>query len=36
MGMRFRTCTVQVNLDFDSEQDMVNKMRVRLALQPVI
>jgi glutamate--cysteine ligase len=31
----FRTCTVQVNLDFDSEQDMVNKMRVGLALQPV-
>lgn len=33
--MMFRTCTVQVNLDFDSEQDMVNKMRVGLALQPV-
>jgi glutamate--cysteine ligase len=31
----FRTCAVQVNLDFDSEQDKVNKMRVGLALQPV-
>jgi glutamate--cysteine ligase len=31
----FWTCAVQVNLDFDSEQDMVNKMRVGLALQPV-
>jgi glutamate--cysteine ligase len=33
--MMFRTCTVQVNLDFSSEQDMVKKFRVGLALQPV-
>ncbi|MEM9967464.1 MAG: glutamate--cysteine ligase [Pseudomonadota bacterium] len=33
--MMRRTCTVQVNLDFGSEQDMVKKMRVALALQPV-
>ena len=34
-SMMFRTCTVQVNLDFSSEADMVQKMRVALALQPV-
>jgi glutamate--cysteine ligase len=33
--MMYRTCTVQVNLDFDSEADMVLKMRVALALQPI-
>ena len=33
--MMFRTCTVQVNLDFASEADMVKKLRVSLALQPV-
>ncbi|WP_295314843.1 glutamate--cysteine ligase [Roseobacter sp.] len=33
--MMRRTCTVQVNLDFGSEPDMVQKMRVALALQPV-
>jgi len=33
--MMFRTCTVQVNLDYSSEADMVKKFRVRLALQPV-
>ena len=33
--MMRRTCTVQVNLDFGSEADMVQKMRVALALQPV-
>ncbi len=33
--MMRRTCTVQVNLDFASEADMVQKMRVALALQPV-
>ncbi|MEM9636337.1 MAG: glutamate--cysteine ligase [Pseudomonadota bacterium] len=33
--MMRRTCTVQVNLDFGSEADMVQKMRVSLALQPV-
>ncbi len=33
--MMRRTCTVQVNLDFASEADMVKKMRVGVALQPV-
>jgi len=33
--MMLRTCTVQVNLDFGSEADMVKKMRVAVALQPV-
>ncbi|MBN2759378.1 MAG: glutamate--cysteine ligase [Rhodobacteraceae bacterium] len=33
--MMYRTCTVQVNLDFGSEADMVQKLRVALALQPV-
>jgi len=33
--MMRRTCTVQVNLDFASEPDMVQKMRVALALQPI-
>jgi glutamate--cysteine ligase len=33
--MMFRSCTVQVNLDFSSEADMIKKMRVGLALQPV-
>ncbi|SNS64351.1 glutamate--cysteine ligase [Antarctobacter heliothermus] len=33
--MMRRTCTVQVNLDFGSEADMVQKMRVALALSPV-
>ena len=34
-AMMRRTCTVQVNLDFGSEADMVQKLRVSLALQPV-
>ncbi|SDW70799.1 glutamate--cysteine ligase [Albimonas donghaensis] len=33
--MMYRTCTIQVNLDFGSEADMVKKFRVGLALQPV-
>ena len=33
--MMFRTCTVQVNLDYSSELDMVKKFRVALALQPI-
>jgi glutamate--cysteine ligase len=33
--MMFRTCTVQTNLDFESEADMVRKFRVALALQPI-
>jgi len=34
-AMMRRTCTVQVNLDFSSEADMVQKMRVAFALQPI-
>lgn len=34
-AMMRRTCTVQVNLDFSSEADMVRKLRVSLALQPL-
>ncbi len=33
--MMYRTCSVQVNLDYASEADMVKKLRVGLALQPV-
>ncbi len=35
VDMMRRTCTVQVNLDFASEADMVKKLRVAIALQPV-
>ena len=35
LDMMARTCTVQVNLDFASEADMVKKFRVSLALQPI-
>jgi glutamate--cysteine ligase len=35
LDMMYRTCTVQANLDFSSEADMVKKLRVSLALQPV-
>lgn len=35
LDMMTRTCTVQVNLDYGSEADMVKKFRVSLALQPV-
>ena len=35
LDMMFRTCTIQVNLDFASEADMVKKFRVGLALQPI-
>ncbi len=34
-SMMFRTCTAQANLDFSSEADMVKKLRVSLALQPI-
>ncbi len=36
LDMMFRSCTVQVNLDFSDEADMVKKFRVGLALQPFI
>ena len=35
LDMMKRTCTVQVNLDFSSEADMVKKFAVSLALQPI-
>jgi glutamate--cysteine ligase len=35
LDMMYRTSTVQVNLDFSSEADMVKKLRVSLALQPI-
>jgi glutamate--cysteine ligase len=35
LDMMFRTCTVQANLDFSSEADMVAKFRTSLALQPI-
>ncbi len=34
-SMMYRSATVQTNLDFSSEADMVKKLRVSLALQPV-
>jgi glutamate--cysteine ligase len=36
LDMMFRTATVQVNMDFGDEADMVAKMRAGLALQPVV
>ena len=36
LEMMFRTCTVQVNLDFSSEADMVKKFRTSVALQPIV
>ncbi len=35
LDMMLRTCTIQVNLDYASEADMVMKFRVGLALQPL-
>ena len=35
LDMMTRTCTVQVNLDYESEADMARKLRVALALQPL-
>ncbi len=35
LDMMYRTATIQVNLDFGSERDMIDKMRVSLALQPI-
>lgn len=36
LDMMYRTCTIQANLDFSDEADMVQKMRVGIALQPVV
>jgi len=35
LDMMLRTCTVQANLDFSDEADMVRKFRVSMALQPI-
>ncbi|NVD45572.1 glutamate--cysteine ligase [Qipengyuania atrilutea] len=35
LDMMLRTCTIQVNLDYGSEADMVKKFRTGLALQPL-
>jgi glutamate--cysteine ligase len=35
-SMMYRSCTVQANLDFSDEADMVKKLRVSLALQPIV
>ncbi|MGQ0741769.1 MAG: glutamate--cysteine ligase [Alphaproteobacteria bacterium] len=35
LEMMFRTCTIQANMDYSDEADMVKKFRVALALQPV-
>ena len=35
LDMMTRTCTIQANLDFGSEADMVEKFRISLALQPL-
>lgn len=36
LDMMRRTCTVQANLDFSSEEDAMRKLRVALALQPIV
>lgn len=36
LDMMYRTCTIQANLDFSDEADMVLKLRVGLALQPIV
>ena len=35
LDMMYRTCTVQVNMDYRSEADMVRKLRTSIALQPI-
>lgn len=35
LDMMYRTATIQTNLDFSDEADMVKKLRVSLALQPI-
>ncbi|MDC9823619.1 glutamate--cysteine ligase [Devosia sp. ZB163] len=35
-SMMYRSATVQANLDFSDEADMVKKLRVSLALQPIV
>lgn len=35
LDMMYRTCTIQVNLDFSSETDMRRKMQIGMRLQPL-
>ena len=35
LDLMLRSCTVQVNLDYEDERDMVRKFRTSLALQPI-
>jgi len=35
LDMMFRSTTIQVNLDYSSESDMIKKFKVSLALQPI-
>jgi glutamate--cysteine ligase len=35
LDMMFRTCTIQVNVDFENEKDMIKKFQTSLALQPL-
>ena len=35
LDMMSRTCTIQVNLDYSDEVDMVKKFQTSLALQPI-
>jgi glutamate--cysteine ligase len=36
LDMMRRTCTVQANLDYESEEDAIRKLRIALALQPIV
>jgi glutamate--cysteine ligase len=36
LDMMRRTCTVQANMDYDSEDDALRKLRVSLAIQPIV
>lgn len=36
LDMMFRTCTVQANLDYSDETDATRKLRIALALQPIV
>ena len=36
LDMMRRTCTVQTNLDYDSETDAMRKLRVALVVQPIV
>ncbi|HXF90552.1 MAG TPA: glutamate--cysteine ligase [Candidatus Nitrosotenuis sp.] len=36
LDMMLRTSTIQVNLDYSNERDMVKKFRVAMALQPIV